>query len=109
MTAEITSGDTLMLLPRIQRTLMPRANIDARGHLGISAMFHGNSTFYYRKDRPTARQRQLYRFAYDEFLTNMKLIRPGVSMKDLQASAWPAREDFESSLQLRDSRHGDVR
>ncbi|RWO54524.1 MAG: aminopeptidase P family protein [Mesorhizobium sp.] len=52
-------------------------------------------TFYYGKDRPTARQRQLYRLAHDELQTNMKLIRPGVSMKDLQASAWPVPEEFQ--------------
>ncbi|MER8581496.1 Xaa-Pro peptidase family protein [Mesorhizobium sp. M1423] len=51
-------------------------------------------TFYYGKDRPSARQRQLYRYAYDELQTNMKLIRPGLSMRDLQALAWPVPEEF---------------
>ncbi|CDX52855.1 Aminopeptidase [Mesorhizobium plurifarium] len=51
-------------------------------------------TFYYGKEPPTARQRQLYRLAYEELHTNMKLIRPGLSMKDLQASAWPVPEEF---------------
>ncbi|GLS36927.1 peptidase M24 [Mesorhizobium tianshanense] len=51
-------------------------------------------TFYYGKNPPSARQRQLYQLAYDELQTNMKLIRPGVSMKDLQASAWPVPEEF---------------
>ncbi|RWC18378.1 MAG: aminopeptidase P family protein [Mesorhizobium sp.] len=51
-------------------------------------------TFYYGKDRPSARQRQLYRYAYDELHTNMKLIRAGLSMKDLQAEAWPVPEEF---------------
>ncbi|RWM75090.1 Xaa-Pro peptidase family protein [Mesorhizobium sp.] len=52
-------------------------------------------TFYYGKDPPSARQRQLYRLAYDELQTNMKIIRAGVSMKDLQASAWPVPEEFQ--------------
>ncbi|MER9438940.1 Xaa-Pro peptidase family protein [Mesorhizobium sp. M0618] len=51
-------------------------------------------TFYYGKNPPSARQRQLYQLAYDELQTNMKLIRPGVSMKDLQASAWPVPDEF---------------
>ncbi|MES0049997.1 Xaa-Pro peptidase family protein [Mesorhizobium sp. M0053] len=51
-------------------------------------------TFYYGKEPPSARQRQLYKLAYDELQTNMKLIRPGLSMKDLQASAWPVPEEF---------------
>ncbi|MER8427907.1 Xaa-Pro peptidase family protein [Mesorhizobium sp. M1403] len=51
-------------------------------------------TFYYGKEPPSARQRQLYQLAYDELQTNMKLIRPGLSMKDLQASAWPVPEEF---------------
>lgn len=51
-------------------------------------------TFYYGKDRPTARQRQLYRYAYDELHTNMELVRPGVTMKDLQTLAWPVPEEF---------------
>ncbi|RVD36580.1 M24 family metallopeptidase, partial [Mesorhizobium sp. M4A.F.Ca.ET.020.02.1.1] len=36
----------------------------------------------------------LYRYAYDELHTNMKLIRAGLSMKDLQAEAWPVPEEF---------------
>ncbi|MER9202312.1 Xaa-Pro peptidase family protein [Mesorhizobium sp. M0933] len=51
-------------------------------------------TFYYGKEPPSARQRQLYKLAYDELQTNMKLIRPGLSMKDLQAAAWPVPEEF---------------
>ncbi|RAZ73015.1 M24 family metallopeptidase [Mesorhizobium atlanticum] len=53
-------------------------------------------TFYYGKERPTPRQRQLYRYAYDELQTNIKLIRPGVSMRDLQESAWPVPEEFRA-------------
>ncbi|RWI85414.1 MAG: aminopeptidase P family protein [Mesorhizobium sp.] len=51
-------------------------------------------TFYYGKEPPSARQRQLYRLAYEELHNNMKLIRPGLSMKELQASAWPVSEEF---------------
>lgn len=53
-------------------------------------------TFYYGEDRPTRRQCQLYRYAYDELQTNMKLIRPGVSMRALQESAWPVPEEFRA-------------
>ncbi|WP_287236512.1 Xaa-Pro peptidase family protein [Mesorhizobium sp.] len=52
-------------------------------------------TFYYGKNPPSARQRLLYRLAYDELQTNMKIIRPGLSMKDLQAAAWPVPEEFQ--------------
>lgn len=51
-------------------------------------------TFYYGQNTPSARQRQLYQLAHEELQTNMKLIRPGVSMKELQASAWPVPEEF---------------
>jgi Xaa-Pro aminopeptidase len=52
-------------------------------------------TFYYGKDRPSARQRQLYRLAYEELQTNMKLVRPGISLSSLQKAAWPVPEEFQ--------------
>ncbi|MEI8703009.1 M24 family metallopeptidase [Mesorhizobium sp. ISC15] len=52
-------------------------------------------TFYYGKNPPSARQRQLYRLAYDELQTDMKIVRPGLSMKDLEAAAWPVPDEFQ--------------
>lgn len=51
-------------------------------------------TFYYGKERPSRRQRELYRLAYDELQTNLKLMRPGMSMKALQKQAWKVPEEF---------------
>ncbi len=42
----------------------------------------------------TARQRDLYRHAYDEVQHNLKLIEPGRSFRELSEMAYPVREEF---------------
>jgi Xaa-Pro aminopeptidase len=51
-------------------------------------------TFYYGKKSPSRRQKQLYRLAYEELQTNMKLIRPHISLSELQKAAWPVPDEF---------------
>ncbi|SJM35612.1 hypothetical protein BQ8482_850009 [Mesorhizobium delmotii] len=60
--------------------------------MGISVMFHGHSTT--GRISLALGSASCTKLAYDELQTNIKLIRPGPSMKDLQASAWLVPEEF---------------
>ena len=51
-------------------------------------------TFHCGPARPTKRQKELYRLAYDEVHTNMKLVRPGISFTDIQKQAFDVPEAF---------------
>ncbi len=51
-------------------------------------------TFHCGPAKPTKRQRQLYRLALEEVETNMSLIRPGVSLFELQDRAFDVPEEF---------------
>jgi Xaa-Pro aminopeptidase len=52
-------------------------------------------SFHCGPERPTKRQKQLYRLAHEELQHNLKLIRPGVTLKELQKAAWPMPEEFQ--------------
>lgn len=43
---------------------------------------------------PTERQRDLYRYAYEQIQTNAALLRPGISFRELSECAWPIPERF---------------
>lgn len=42
--------------------------------------------------KPTKRQKEIYRMAYDEIQHNLSLIRPGISFHELQMQAYPIPE-----------------
>lgn len=46
-------------------------------------------TFHSGPSRPTARQRQLYRLAYEQVTHNIAILRPGMSFRDYADRAWP--------------------
>ena len=51
-------------------------------------------TFHAGPDKPTAKQRELYRTAYEQLHHNMALLKPGVSFKEYAFKAWDIPERF---------------
>ena len=45
-------------------------------------------TFHVGPDRPTAKQKELYRTAYEQVHHNMELFKPGLSFKEYALKAW---------------------
>jgi len=68
---------------------------DMVGPLGYFADI--SRTFHCGPSRPTRRQRRLYRLACEEIAENAKLIRPGVTLSELQRNAWPVPEEFQQN------------
>ena len=52
-------------------------------------------TFHCGPDKPTRRQKQLYQLAVAEIEHNLTLIRPGISLAELQQQAFPVSEEFQ--------------
>ena len=46
-------------------------------------------TFHCGPAKPTKRQKQIYRWAYEEIQHNLKLIRPGVTFGEIQEQSYP--------------------
>jgi Xaa-Pro aminopeptidase len=49
-------------------------------------------TFHCGPARPTRRQKQIYRMAVDEIEHNLKLVRPGMTLLEMQRQAYPVPE-----------------
>ena len=47
--------------------------------------------------RPTPRQKQVYRLAVEEITHNLALVRPGITLREFQASAYPVPEEFQKN------------
>lgn len=77
---EIVNGDLVAL------------DTDVVGRYGYYADF--SRTFYCGLGRPTGAQRTLYRQAYEQIQTNLALIRPGMSFRELALCAWPIPEAY---------------
>ena len=52
-------------------------------------------TLHCGPDKPTIRQKQLYRYAMAEIEHNLGLIKPGISFSELQQQAYPVPEEFQ--------------
>jgi Xaa-Pro aminopeptidase len=65
---------------------------DVVGPHGYYADF--SRTFFCGPGRPTAEQRSLYALAVEQILTNIALIRPGLSFRELAERAWPIPDRF---------------
>ena len=50
-------------------------------------------TFHCGPVKPTRRQKQIYRMAYDEIQHNLKLVRPGMTLLEMQRQAYPVPEE----------------
>jgi Xaa-Pro aminopeptidase len=51
-------------------------------------------TFHAGPDKPSARQRELYRTAYEQVHHNMELLKPGLSFEEYAAKAWDIPERY---------------
>lgn len=77
---EIRNGDLVAL------------DTDVVGPEGYYADF--SRTFFCAPGRPSAGQRKFYRRAYEQIQTNIALIRPGMSFRQLAEKAWPIPEAY---------------
>lgn len=46
---------------------------------------------------PTKRQKELYRLAIEEIDYNLKLVRPGITLREFQRQAWPTPEEYQQN------------
>jgi Xaa-Pro dipeptidase len=65
---------------------------DVVGRFGYYADF--SRTFFCGRGRPAAEQRTLYRLAHEQVQTNLGLIRPGMTFRELSERAWPIPEAY---------------
>ena len=77
---EIRNGDLVAL------------DTDVVGRFGYYADF--SRTFFCGRGRPSDAQRELYRLAYEQIQTNLALIRPGMTFRELSERAWPIPEAY---------------
>ena len=77
---EIGNGDLVAL------------DTDVVGPSGYYADF--SRTFFCGRGRPSDAQRKLYRLAYEQIQTNLALIRPGMTFRELSERAWPIPEAY---------------
>ena len=54
-------------------------------------------TFHCGPSKPTKRQKELYRLAMEEVETNLKLMRPGITLGEIREQAWPVPEAFQQN------------
>lgn len=54
-------------------------------------------TFHCGPSKPTKRQKQLYRLAYEEIEFNLKLIHSGLSFREFQKQAYPVPQEFQQN------------
>ena len=52
-------------------------------------------TFHCGPAKPTARQKEIYRLAYEEVQYNMALLRPGITFHELQKQSWQIPEEYQ--------------
>ena len=54
-------------------------------------------TFHCGPAKPTRRQKQIYRLAVDEIEHNLKLVYPGMTLKEMQQRAYPVPEEYQEN------------
>lgn len=54
-------------------------------------------TLFCGPGRPTSRQKELYRLALEEIEYNSRLVRPGVTLRELQRQAWRTPDEFREN------------
>lgn len=54
-------------------------------------------TFHCGPSKPTKRQKQLYRLAFEEVEYNLKLMRAGLGFREFQKIAYPVAEEFQQN------------
>jgi Xaa-Pro dipeptidase len=68
---------------------------DMIGPFGYSADI--SRTFHCGPNKPSKRQKQLYRLALDEVEHNMALVRPGITFHEFQKQAYPVPESYHAN------------
>ena len=77
---------------RIRTDELVALDTDVVGPHGYYADF--SRTFFCGPGRPTAEQRSLYALAVEQIRTNIALIRPGLSFREVAERAWPIPDRF---------------
>lgn len=54
-------------------------------------------TFHCGPAKPTKRQKQIYRMAHDEIQHNLRLMKPGISFREVQAQSYPIPEECQEN------------
>ncbi len=54
-------------------------------------------TFHCGPAKPTKRQKEIYRMAYDEVQHNLQLIKPGISFLEIQEQSYPIPEECQAN------------
>lgn len=54
-------------------------------------------TFHCGPAKPTNRQKEIYRLAYDEIQHNLALVRPGISFHEIQEQSFPIPEECQDN------------
>lgn len=78
----------------IGRNELVALDTDVVGCFGYYADF--SRTFHSGPGEPTARQRDMYRVAYEQVHHNMEIIRPGVTFKEYSNKAWDIPKRYEA-------------
>jgi Xaa-Pro aminopeptidase len=54
-------------------------------------------TFHCGPAKPTRRQKKIYRLAVDEIEHNLKLVYPGMTLKEMQQQAYPVADEYQEN------------
>jgi len=76
----------------IEESDLVALDTDVVGRFGYYADF--SRTFFCGAGKPSGTQRTLYRLAYEQIQTNIALLRPGLTFRELSDQAWPIPEAY---------------
>jgi Xaa-Pro aminopeptidase len=76
----------------IEESDLVALDTDVVGRFGYYADF--SRTFFCGAGRPSGIQRTLYGLAYEQIQTNIALLRPGMTFRELSDKAWPIPEAY---------------
>jgi len=76
----------------IEESDLVALDTDVVGRFGYYADF--SRTFHCGAGKPSGTQRTLYRLAYEQIQTNIALLRPGMTFRELSDLAWPIPEAY---------------
>ncbi len=55
-------------------------------------------TFHCGPAKPTKRQKEIYQLAYDEVQHNLQLVRPGITLHEIQEQSYPIPEECQENV-----------
>jgi Xaa-Pro aminopeptidase len=77
---------------RVQEGDLVALDTDVVGSHGYYCDF--SRTFHAGPGEPTARQRELYRYAHEQVRANLEVLRPSLAFREYAERAWPVPERF---------------